>query len=282
MAETPAREAGRTLAARALRRRFGDRVVVDGVDLTISAGEIVGLLGPNGAGKTVTFYMLVGLLRPTSGRVLLDGSDVTDQPMHERARRGLAYLPQERSIFRGLNARDNVAAILECRGTGRWQARRRAEAVLDEFGLAHVAGENAARLSGGEQRRLEVARAVALEPRILLLDEPFAGIDPLTVEMIHDLLVGLSRRGIGILISDHNVREALLLSHRAYVLFDGQVLAEGSADSLLRNPEVRHRFVGEDYALGADTLPMTTARRYAGSTDSDWRTRPTDTIGTRS
>lgn len=270
-----------TLSARALRRCFGDRVAVRRVDLTVSSGEIVGLLGPNGAGKTVTFYMLVGLLPPTSGQVLLDGRDITGLAMYQRARRGLAYLPQERSIFRGLSARDNVAAVLECRGVGRREARRRAEAALEEFGLSELARVHAGRLSGGEQRRLEVARAVALEPRILLLDEPFAGIDPITVEMIHGLLLALSQRGIGILITDHNVREALLLSRRAYVLFDGAVLAEGSADSLLRNPAVQHRFLGEGYALGAESLPTTTAGREDGSADTDWRACPTDTIGMR-
>ena len=257
-----------TLSARALRRRFGARLAVDGVDLTVRSGEIVGLLGPNGAGKTVTFYMLVGLLHPTAGQVLLDDSDVTHLAMFERARRGLAYLPQERSVFRGLSARDNVAAVLECRGIARREARRRAEATLEEFGLAPLARVDAGRLSGGEQRRLEVARAVALEPRILLLDEPFAGIDPITVEMIHGLLVGLNQRGIGILITDHNVREALLLSQRAYVLFDGRVLAEGTAETLLQNPEVRRRFLGEEYAMSG----LVPAGADLQSADTLWRT----------
>ena len=203
---------------------------MDGIDLVVRTNEIVGLLGPNGAGKTVTLSMIVGMLRPTSGRVLVGRTDVTSLPVHARARLGLGYLPQERSVFTGLTARDNVAAILEDRGMRRGQARRRADELLARFGLSHVARTRAVRLSGGEQRRLEVARSLAIEPRFLLFDEPFAGIDPLTIESLHAILVQLRESGVGILITDHNVRETLALCDRAYVLFDGRVLAEGSPD----------------------------------------------------
>ncbi len=240
------------LTATGLRRRVAKRWVVDGVSLSVGAGEIVGLLGPNGAGKTVTFYLLAGLLRPAAGSIVVDGVDVTDRSMTERAHLGVAYLPQEPSAFRGLSAEENVALVLECNGVGRREARRQARAVLDEFGLLHLASTSAARLSGGERRRLEVARAVALSPRFLLLDEPFAGVDPITVEMVSTLLRDLKRRGIGILLTDHNVRDTLALVDRAYVLFDGRLLAQGSAAELAGNPAVREHFLGPETVGGAD------------------------------
>jgi lipopolysaccharide export system ATP-binding protein len=244
------------LEARSLRWHRAGRWIVDGVDLIVKPGEIVGLLGPNGAGKTVTLSMIVGMFEPTSGRVLIDGIDVTDLPLHERARLGLGYLPQDRSIFTKLSAEDNVAAILEAHGmTGR-PARRRAEELLAQFGLAHVARTRAEQLSGGEQRRLEVARSLAIEPRFLLFDEPFAGIDPLTIESLHTILVGLRASRVGILLTDHNVRETLALCDRAYVLFDGRVLAQGPPAELVVNDAVRQHFLGDSFELvTSENLP---------------------------
>ena len=239
------------LEAKSLRWHRAGRWIVDGVDLVVRTGEIVGLLGPNGAGKTVTLSMVVGILKPTSGRVLIGNSDVTTLPMHLRARRGLGYLPQERSVFTGLSAEDNVAAILEDRGMKRREARRRADAILVQFGLSHVRDTRAVQLSGGEQRRLEVARSLAIEPHFLLFDEPFAGIDPLTIESLHKILVQLRASGVGILITDHNVRETLTLCDRAYVLFDGRVLAEGTPEELIANDAVRAHFLGDTFELSA-------------------------------
>lgn len=243
------------LEARGLRWRVHGRWVVDGVDLVVRAGEIVGLLGPNGAGKTVTLTMLAGLLRPTSGCVLVDGVDVTEMPMYQRARIGLGYLAQERSIFGGLDAEDNIAGVLELRGASHAAARQRARELLGEFGIAELARVRADRLSGGEQRRLEVARSVATAPRVLLFDEPFAGIDPLTIEVLHDMLVALRQRGVGVLLTDHNVRETLSVCDRAYVLFDGRVLAEGAPDVLLADPAVRRHFLGDDFVAEPPSPP---------------------------
>ena len=235
------------LEAHALRKRFGDRWVVKGVDLSVSAGEIVGLLGPNGAGKTVTFYMISGMLRPDGGVITLGGDDVTNLPMIRRARRGLGYLPQERSVFRHLTAEENIALVYECHGEKHRNAEFRARKLLARFGLAGFADVEASRLSGGQQRRLEVARATASEPRIVLFDEPFAGIDPLTIEMLHAMMLDLRRTGLGILLTDHNVIEAFALCDRAYVLFDGQVIAEGTPAELRRSPAVRRHFLGESF-----------------------------------
>jgi lipopolysaccharide export system ATP-binding protein len=252
-----------SLEARALRWHHAGRWIVDGVDIVVRPHEIVGLLGPNGAGKTVTLSMMVGLLQPTSGRVLVDGDDVTDLALHERARRGLGYLPQDRSVFTKLSAEDNIAAILEARGLGRHEAHKRADELLDQFGLTHVAQSRAAQLSGGEQRRLEVARSLAIEPRFLLFDEPFAGIDPLTIESLHSILVGLRDTGVGVLLTDHNVRETLTLCDRAYVLFGGRVLAQGSPSELVVNDAVRRHFLGETFEMitaTTDAASLTTAQ----------------------
>jgi lipopolysaccharide export system ATP-binding protein len=230
-----------SLEAFHLSRSFHGRRVVDNVSLVVRPGEIVGLLGPNGAGKTVTFSILVGLLEPHGGRVVLDDVDITRLAMHKRARRGVVYLPQERSLLHGLTAEDNVAGVLEWRGVDRTQARRRAKEILGQLGIRHLAPMPAAQLSGGEQRRVEVARSLAL-------DEPFAGVDPLVVESLHRILLDLRSRGIGILITDHNVREALSLCDRAYVLFDGRVLAEGTSNELVASEDVRLHFLGETFA----------------------------------
>ena len=248
-----------TLRADALRWHHGGRWIVDGVNLGVRRGEIVGLLGPNGAGKTVTLSMIAGLIKPTSGQVWIGDADVTHRPLYERARLGLGYLPQERSIFTKLSARDNILAILETRPIRRRAARARAEELLAQFGLQHVADSLAVELSGGEQRRLEIARSLASEPHFLLFDEPFAGIDPLTVESLHQALVALRARGVGVLLTDHNVRETLSLCDRTYVLFDGRVLAEGSAPTLAANEEVRRHFLGESFELDAATRGATSA-----------------------
>jgi lipopolysaccharide export system ATP-binding protein len=239
------------LEARALRWHRAGRWIVDGVNLVVKPREIVGLLGPNGAGKTVTLSMLVGMFELTSGRVLIDGVDVTDLPLYKRAQLGLGYLPQERSIFAKLSAEDNVAAILEAHGMAARPAHRRADELLAQFGLTHVARSRAQQLSGGEQRRLEVARSLAIEPRFLLFDEPFAGIDPLTIESLHAILTGLRDAGVGILITDHNVRETLTLCDRAYVLFGGRVLAEGTPAELVENDAVREHFLGDSFEFVA-------------------------------
>jgi lipopolysaccharide export system ATP-binding protein len=235
------------LEARALRKRFGQRKAVDGVDLSVGEGEIVGLLGPNGAGKTVTFYMISGMLRPDSGVITLGGEDITDLSMDKRARRGLGYLTQERSVFRHLTAEENVALIYECHGEKGRDAEFHSRKLLAKFGLTEVADIPASRLSGGEQRRLEVARAIASEPRIILFDEPFAGIDPLTIEMLHAMILDLKRAGIGVLLTDHNVMEAFTLCDRAYVLFDGRVIAAGTSRELTSSPVVRRHFLGASF-----------------------------------
>lgn len=240
---------GSRLVAHQLRWRHAGRWIVDGVDLVIARGEIVGLLGPNGAGKTVTLSMMAGLLAPTTGRVTIDEADVTSLPLYRRARFGLGYLPQERSVFRKLSARDNILAILETRRLSRREANRRADELLGEFGLSHVARSRAAQLSGGEQRRLEVARSLATNPTFLLFDEPFAGIDPLTIESLHTILVQLRGAGVGILITDHNVRETLSLCDRAYILFQGRVLAQGSPSVLMTDAAVRRHFLGDSFEL---------------------------------
>ena len=250
----------RLLEARALKRRFADRWVVQDVNLTVRGGEIVGLLGPNGAGKTVTFYMISGLLQPTAGQILIDGADVTDMPMHRRARCGLTYLSQERSVFHRLSASDNIAGVLEMHGYSRRESQHRATKLLARFGLARLADTQAARLSGGEQRRLEVARAVATNPHYLLSDEPFTGIDPKTIEMLHALFSTLRADGMGILLTDHNVTETLALCDRAYVLFDGQVLAHGTPDQLRANPLVRRLYLGPESGVAvryADAIAVT-------------------------
>ena len=230
-----------------LRWHHVGRWIVDGVSLVVHPGEIVGLLGPNGAGKTVTLSMIAGLVHPTSGSVSIDTKDVTKLPLHERAHLGLGLLTQERSVFTKLSAEDNVALILEARGLPAYEVRWRAERLLAQFGLMHVAHTRAVQLSGGEQRRLEVARSLATDPRYLLFDEPFAGIDPLTIESLHTIMVGLRASGVGILITDHNVHETLTLCDRAYVMFGGRVLAQGQPSQLVANVDVRHRFLGDSF-----------------------------------
>jgi lipopolysaccharide export system ATP-binding protein len=233
----------------ALTKSYGRRVVVRDVRLEIRQGEVVGLLGPNGAGKTTTFYMVVGLARPDSGRVFLGGEDITALPMYQRARAGIGYLPQEASVFRKLTAEENVRAILETRGIPAWEQRSLARQLLEELGIWDKARQPAYTLSGGERRRLEICRALAASPSFILLDEPFAGIDPLAVLDIQKIIAHLRDRGIGILITDHNVRETLKITDRAYILRDGNVFRSGSPLELASDPEVRRVYLGEGFRL---------------------------------
>ncbi len=239
----------RVLRASALTKSYGRRVVVREVALEIRQGEVVGLLGPNGAGKTTTFYMVVGLTRPDSGQVFLGEEDITELPMYQRARAGIGYLPQEASIFRKLTAEENVLAILETRGLPSHEQRGLARQLLEELGIQGMARQPAYTLSGGERRRLEIARALAAQPSFILLDEPFAGIDPLAVIDIQKIIAHLRDRGIGILITDHNVRETLKITDRAYILRDGNVFRSGTPLELASDPEVRRVYLGEGFRL---------------------------------
>jgi lipopolysaccharide export system ATP-binding protein len=246
----PAPGAGDTvLRAEALTKRYGGRTVVDGVTITVQAGEVVGLLGPNGAGKTTTFYMIVGLTRPDAGRVYLRGEDLTALPMYQRARRGVSYLPQEPSVFRKLSVQDNLLAILETLSLSREERHRRCQRLLEELGVAHLANTKAYALSGGERRRVEIARALVSQPRFMLLDEPFAGIDPIAVIDIQGIVAQLRQRGIGVLITDHNVRETLGICERAYIVNEGTILEEGSPTDIARSERARAIYLGEKFTL---------------------------------
>jgi lipopolysaccharide export system ATP-binding protein len=237
------------LETHALTKSYGGRTVVRGVSLDVASGEIVGLLGPNGAGKTTTFYMTVGLTAPDAGRVILDGEDVTDDPMYVRARKGIGYLPQEASIFRGLTVEQNIMAILETLDLSRGERRSRLEQLLGELNLTPLAKAPAYTLSGGERRRAEITRALVVSPRFMLLDEPFAGIDPIAVTDIQNILVHLKARGIGLLITDHNVRETLRITDRAYIVHDGAIFKSGTPESLATDEDVRRIYLGTDFRL---------------------------------
>lgn len=237
------------LKAQHLAKSYKSRQVVRDVSLSIESGQIVGLLGPNGAGKTTCFYMIVGLVRADQGRVLIDDLDVSHQPMHGRARAGIGYLPQEASIFRGLSVEDNIRAVLEVVEPDRKQRQHDLDSLLEEFGVTHLRASPAIALSGGERRRVEIARALASRPTFMLLDEPFAGIDPIAVGDIQHLVRHLTHRGIGVLITDHNVRETLGLIDRAYIIAAGEVLTEGSPLEIVANPDVRRLYLGEQFTL---------------------------------
>jgi lipopolysaccharide export system ATP-binding protein len=238
-----------TLRTEALTKSYGGRTVVRGVSVEVHSGEVVGLLGPNGAGKTTTFYMTVGLTSPDSGRVLLDGADVTHDPMYIRARKGIGYLPQEPSIFRGLTVRQNILAILETLNLSGAERRVRLRDLLAELNLTPLADSPAYTLSGGERRRVEITRALVISPRFILLDEPFAGIDPIAVSDIQAIVSHLSDRGIGVLITDHNVRETLRITDRAYIVNEGTIFRSGTPDSLAEDEEVRRVYLGSDFRL---------------------------------
>jgi lipopolysaccharide export system ATP-binding protein len=235
------------LAAHGLQKSYGGRKVVNGVSLYVRRGEAVGLLGPNGAGKTTAFYTITGLIKADRGQIELDGHDVTHLPMYQRARLGIGYLPQEASIFRGLNVEDNIRAVLEVVEPNRRRRDADLKALLDEFEIARHRKTPSIALSGGERRRVEIARALASRPNYMLLDEPFAGIDPKAVVEIQRLVRRLTNRGIGVLITDHNVRETLALTDRSYIIYSGQVLMEGSRDDIVNDPEVRRLYLGEDF-----------------------------------
>ena len=237
------------LQAVELSKSYRGRKVVDDVDLGIGQGEVVGLLGPNGAGKTTTFYILVGLARPDSGRVLLDGDDITDLPMYLRARSGISYLPQEPSVFRQLTVEENLLAVLETLPLSPEQQRDRLEELLAKMGLESVRYNRAYTLSGGERRRLEIARSLVLEPTFILLDEPFSGIDPLTVVDIQRIIADLSAAGIGVLVTDHNVRETLSVTDRAYIINNGKIFRAGTPGELSNDPEVRRVYLGDRFRL---------------------------------
>jgi len=238
------------LQAEGLHKQYRKRQVVDGVSLSVRSGEVVGLLGPNGAGKTTSFYMIVGLVRADQGQVLLDGQDLTDLPMHRRAQLGIGYLAQEASIFRRLSVEENILAILETRKELDLRARKqRCDELLEEFGIAHLRESLAMSLSGGERRRLEIARALSIQPRFILLDEPFAGVDPLAVMDIKKIIQHLKTLEIGVLITDHNVRETLDICGRAYIISAGAVLAEGTTQEILANPKVRSVYLGEHFTM---------------------------------
>jgi lipopolysaccharide export system ATP-binding protein len=239
------------LRAESLGKRYRSRQVVNGLSLEVHSGEVVGLLGPNGAGKTTAFYMIVGLVPCDAGRIWLDGRELTRLPMHRRAKLGLGYLPQEASVFRKLSVEDNIRSILEVRSDLDEEAAREAalESLLEELHISHIRGSLGLSLSGGERRRVEIARALAAEPRFILLDEPFAGVDPISVDDIQRIIRHLSARNIGVLITDHNVRETLGICSRAYIVSSGSVIASGSAEDILANPQVREVYLGQDFRL---------------------------------
>jgi lipopolysaccharide export system ATP-binding protein len=237
------------LRAADLIKTYGGRLVVNGVSLEVNSGEVVGLLGPNGAGKTTAFYMTIGLVKPDGGHIFLDGEDITGYPMHVRARMGLGYLPQETSVFRKLSVQKNILAILELLPLSREERYQRVDQLLEELGIRHLSNQTANVLSGGEKRRLEITRALATNPAFIILDEPFAGIDPLAVADIKAIIGHLKQRGIGILISDHNVRETLGVCDKAYIMVDGQVIESGPPESIVCSEEVCRSYLGDDFRL---------------------------------
>jgi lipopolysaccharide export system ATP-binding protein len=241
----------KTLSTEDIGKSYGGRQVVKGVSLEIEQGEVVGLLGPNGAGKTTSFYMIVGLVRPDSGRVLANGHDISRLPMYLRARNfGISYLPQEPSVFRKLTVQDNILAVLEAQQLS-WESRRtRTEKLIEQLNLGHVRKTRGYALSGGERRRVEIARCLAIEPAFILLDEPFSGIDPIAVLDLQEIIFGLKKSGIGILITDHNVRETLSVTDRAYIITEGKIFKTGTPGELRRDPEVRRIYLGENFSMG--------------------------------
>ena len=238
-----------TLSTRNLVKKYHRRTVADHVSISLEQGEIVGLLGPNGAGKTTTFYMTAGLVVPNEGRIFLDDTDITEYPVYKRARLGIGYLAQEDSVFRRMNVEDNIMTVLEMTKLNSQQRKDRLEELIDEFGLQKVRKNQGNRLSGGERRRVEIARCLAIGPRFIMLDEPFAGVDPIAVQDIQHIVARLKRQNIGILITDHNVNETLSITDRAYLLFDGKVLFQGTAEELAENDIVREKYLGRDFLL---------------------------------
>ncbi|MCK9625283.1 MAG: LPS export ABC transporter ATP-binding protein [Bacteroidales bacterium] len=232
-----------------LVKKYGVRTVVKGVSIEVEQGEIVGLLGPNGAGKTTSFYMITGLIKPNSGKIFLDEEDITELPMYKRAQKGLGYLAQEASVFRRLSVEDNISAVMEMADFNKKERQDRLESLIDEFGLQKVRKSLGIQLSGGERRRCEIARALAIDPKFILLDEPFAGVDPIAVEDIQHIISKLKTKNIGIIITDHNVHETLAITDRAYLLYEGTILESGTAEMLAANPEVRRKYLGQNFEL---------------------------------
>lgn len=237
------------LSAESLSKKYGKKTVVQDVTLKVEQGEIVGLLGPNGAGKTTTFYIIVGMITPNSGEVMLNDKSLTSDPMYIRARKGIGYLPQEASIFRTMTVRKNILSVLEMTKLSSKERTQKCDQLLEEFGITKIANSKGYLLSGGERRRTEIARTLALEPKFILLDEPFAGIDPIAVEEIMKIVRDLKKRGIGVLITDHNVHETLSITDRSYLLFEGKILQSGTADELAADPQVRKLYLGENFKL---------------------------------
>jgi lipopolysaccharide export system ATP-binding protein len=237
------------LEAKGLSKFYGKKQVVRGLNLNVCTGEIVGLLGPNGAGKTTTFYMIVGLIKPDGGNIFLDNEDLTNFPMYRRSLMGISYLPQEPSIFRKLTVNDNLRAVLEIRGINQDEIQVEADRLLQEFGLVELASKEGYKLSGGERRKTEIARAIAIKPRFLLFDEPFAGIDPLAIIELKKMLGYLKEKGLGILITDHNVRDTLSITDRAYIINNGEILEQGSPETIVANQRVKETFLGEEFRL---------------------------------
>lgn len=239
----------KTIRCLNLSKAYGKKTVVHGVSIAVNPGEVVGLLGPNGAGKTTTFYMMVGLVEPSGGQVFLGSREITAEPMYKRARLGIGYLPQEASVFRKLTVRENLLAVLELGKLNHRERAAEADRRLESLGLSHLAGQKAYTLSGGERRRLEISRALASEPSFLLMDEPFSGVDPISVHEVQEIVRRLKKEGIGVLITDHSVRETLEITDRAYLLYEGRVLAEGDRDFLINDPQSRRAYLGENFRL---------------------------------
>jgi len=237
------------LRTKNLVKKYGHRTVVNKVSINVNQGEIVGLLGPNGAGKTTTFYMIVGLIKPLSGKIFLEDIDITDEPMYKRSQKGIGYLPQEASVFRKLSVEDNIKAVLEFTKLSKSDQKKRLETLIDEFGLGHVRTSMGIQLSGGERRRTEIARALAVDPKFILLDEPFAGVDPIAVEDIQTIVTKLKEKNIGVLITDHNVHETLSITDRSYLLFEGSILKSGTAEELAADEHVRRVYLGKNFEL---------------------------------
>ena len=247
--KTVTNTSGRLLRSNGLFKRYKNRFVVEDVSIEVKQGEVVGLLGPNGAGKTTTFYMIVGMIRPTNGKVFVDDTEITNEPMYRRAKMGIGYLSQEASIFRKMTVRENLLAVLEMMGLKRQEQQQRCDQLMEDFGIKYVADSKGYMLSGGERRRTEIARSLATDPKFILLDEPFAGIDPIAVEDIMRIVKDLKKRDIGVLVTDHNVHETLSITDRSYLLFEGKILQSGTAESLANDPEARRLYLGEKFKL---------------------------------